>query len=410
MNERVFPPRLLRGIVQALRDPLHRTIALEDWAVDLIDAREMQRLRRIRQLGTAHLVYPGANHTRFEHSLGACKLAQDVGRVFGLETGEARALQAAALLHDVGHGPMSHLFEEAVAPHHRHEQYGVDLIRWSGLADRLRSAGVDPKKVAGLIQGQGANAALVTGDIDVDRMDYLVRDAYYTGLRVSVDPERILQTLTFQDGRLLVREEGVTAVEALLLARFLMYPAVYFHHACRAAEAMVVAAVQRVVADGAPVADLRDLDDAGLLRTLDDAAGFAQDVATRIDERRLYKRAYEGTHATVAANPFLQELVSEPRHRRDVEAEIAAEAHVEASHVLVDAPRPPLAREVQAGVLRKEGDVVPLTQLSTLVRNLLNAQMDHWRFWVFAPKDSLSAVHAAFERRLEAKSVKPSPR
>lgn len=390
--------------MQPLRDPLYRNIALEPWAVDLVDSPEIQRLRRIRQLGTAYLVYPGANHTRFEHCIGAHKLAQDATRAFQLAPDIARPLQAAALLHDVGHGPMSHLFEE-VDPdaQQHHEEYGADLVQWSGLGDRLRSAGIEPRRVAEHMKGNGPYSEIVSGDIDVDRMDYLVRDAHYTGLRVSVDPERILHTLTWEGGHLHVREEGLTAVEALLHARFLMYPAVYFHHTCRAGETMIVAAMRRLVADGTRLEALRGLDDAGLLATLEAAPGFPRTVARRIHERRLYKRAFEGTWGLTQSDAWVGRLAKDANLRAEVEREIAQTCRLAEGDVLIDVPRPPLVREVEARVLRKDGSRVPLKEVSTLVRNLLAAQMDHWRFWVFAPKESHEAVGQAFRRYLEPK-------
>jgi uncharacterized protein len=403
--------------VQALRDPIHRSIPLEPWAAELIDAREMQRLRRVRQLGTAYLVYPGANHSRFEHALGAHKLAQDASRIFGLGADDARPLQAAALLHDVGHGPMSHLFEEVdprAATHH--EEYGADLVRWSGLADRLRGAGIEPHRVAELVLGHGTHARLVSGDIDVDRMDYLVRDAHYTGLPVSVDPQRILQTLALREGDVVVRQEGVTAVEQLLLTRFLMYPAVYFHHTCRAAEAMIVAGIRRIVADGARLQDLRVLDDAQLLAALEAEGGLARDLALRVNERRLYKRAIEGTRAQLEADPALRAQLESPEGRARLEADLTDDAGLATGQVLLDVPRLPLVREVDARVELKSGRVVPLREASTLVRHLLAAQTDHWRYWVFAPKEAVDRVRDAYARRTEPsahradpKNVKPSP-
>jgi len=384
--------------LQALRDPIHRNIHLEPWAVDLIDARELQRLRRIRQLGTAYLVYPGANHTRFEHSLGAHKLAQDATRNVGLSPDEARPIQAAALLHDVGHGPMSHTFEEIDPRLGRHEEFGADLVRWSGLADRLRAHGIEPRRVAELLSGNGEHACLVSGDIDVDRMDYLVRDAHYTGLRVSVDPERILQTLTLRDGDALVREEGITAVEALLLARFLMYPAVYFHHTCRAAESMVIAGVRRLMADHAKPDDLRLLDDAQLLAALDAAGDFPRRIAQGIQERRLYKRAFEGTRAEFDADEHLRRLLESPAAREAFERELAEDARLAPGDVIVDVPRLPLLHEVGARVLLKSGETLPLRDASTLVGTLLKAQTDHWRFWVFTPKENVEPVRRAFAR------------
>jgi uncharacterized protein len=395
--------------VQPLRDSIHRNIELEPWALELIDTREMQRLRRIRQLGTAYLVYPGANHTRFEHSLGAYKLARDAARALGLSVDDSRALAAAALLHDLGHGPMSHLFEEVLREHNqRHEEFSIDLIQWSTIGDLLSRHGIEPKVVADFVLGRGAFGRVVAGDIDVDRMDYLLRDAHYTGVRTAVDPERLLSVMALVDGEYVVREAGLTAVESLLVTRFLMYPSVYFHHTCRAAEAMVVSGIEALLAQGAQLEELRFLDDEGLMARLRAGPPEAADVARRIEDRRLYKRAFEGSHAQAEAVPELAAAREDAKGRRRLRDMIAHEAGVPVHSVLLDIPRPPLMREVRARVLRRDGGLAPVAEASTLIRTLMAAQMDHWRFWVFAPTRHLDAVRSAASRVLGTpKKVKP---
>lgn len=393
--------------MQSLRDSLYRNISLEDWALQLVDGREMQRLRRIRQLGTAYLVYPGANHTRFEHALGAHKLAQDATRALGLPPEDARHVQAAALLHDVGHGPFSHLFEE-VRPGRTHEEFSVDLVQWSGLNDLLKQSGLDPKRVARLIQGRGEHGRIVSGDLDVDRMDYLVRDAHYTGVRVSVDPERLLSVMALHNDDFLVREEGVTACESLLVARFLMYPSVYYHHTCRSAQIMVVSAIRDLVESGVPYDEVRVMDDAELLSALKSGTRYAREIAQRVDERRLFKRAFEGTHKRVQGDPFLERLVQESKERERIRRELADLAGLDDGSLLIDVPPRPMPREVEAKVLTKDERVVPLREASTLVRTLVAAQMDHWKFWVFAPQESLEIVEREFQKMLGgAQRVKP---
>lgn len=395
-------------MLQSLRDSIHRNINIEDWALDIVDTREMQRLRRIRQLGTASLVYPGANHTRFEHALGTYKLAQDASRALGLPPEDARHVQAAALLHDVGHGPFSHLSEE-IAPGPKHEEYSVDLIQWSGINNLLQKAGLEPRRVADLMLGRGERGRIVSGDIDVDRMDYLVRDAHYTGVRVSVDPERLLMVMTLHGGEFLVREEGLGAAESLLVARFLMYPAVYYHHACRAADVMIVAGARDLLEDGIlDIETIRAMDDAELLAALKDGTTFSRDISSRVEERRLYKRAYEGTVAAANADPLLRGLVEDERERARISSELLDACGLTDGEILIDVPPKSLAREVGAKVLTKDGRVVPLRDASTLVRTLVAAQTDHWRFWVFTPREFESRVAREFQKLLESpKSVKP---
>jgi uncharacterized protein len=395
--------------LQSLRDSIHRNILVEDWALDIIDTREMQRLRRIRQLGTASLVYPGANHTRFEHALGTYKLAQDACRALSLPPEDARHVQAAALLHDVGHGPFSHLSEE-IAPGPKHEEISTDLVQWSGINDLLQKAGLEPRRVSDILLGKSERGRIVSGDIDVDRMDYLVRDAHYTGVRVSVDPERLLMVMTLHEGEFLVREEGLTAAESLLVARFLMYPAVYYHHACRYADVMVVAGARDLIDKGvSDFEQIRRMDDAELMAALKAGTVFSRAIASRVEERRLYKRVFEGTAAHANQDPFLRRLVDDEKERQRVQKELLDACGLNDGEILLDVPPKSIAREVGAKVLHKDGSVQPLREASTLVRTLVAAQMDHWRFWVFAPREMEERVAKEFSKHLAApKSVKPA--
>lgn len=386
----------------ALRDPVHGSIPLEPWAVPLIDSPVMQRLRRVQQLGTAHLVYPGAHHKRFEHSLGASHLAGRFGRALGLDADDVRTVQAAALLHDVGHGPFSHAFEELVKEQgRRHEMMSQDLIQWGPLADLLRQGGLDPVAVADCVGGKGALAPIVSGALDADRMDYLLRDAHYTGVRTTVDTDRLIDVMQrdAQHG-ILLAESGVLAAEALLTTRFLMYPAVYLHHTVRAGESLLLAAIRCHLADGhATLGDLERETDDGLLGRIRQAGGPAAELVRRLDERRLPKRCHEG-RADEADLPLVKDLRDRPAARRRIEGEIADAAGLAHHLVHVDVPRPPKFREAGLHVRAPDGTVRPLADASQLVRVLQEARMDHWRWWVFGPKPDRERVSAAAQRVL----------
>ncbi|MEK6976280.1 MAG: HD domain-containing protein [Candidatus Thermoplasmatota archaeon] len=381
----------------ALRDPIHGSIPVADWAMPIIDSAVMQRLRRIQQLGTAHLVYPGANHKRFEHSLGASHLGGRLATALGMSDDDVRTVKAAALLHDVGHGPFSHAFEALVKEQgRRHEETSQDLIRWGPLADLLRQGGLDPVVVADCVAGKGALAPLVSGSLDADRMDYLLRDAHYTGVRTTVDIDRLAEVVE-RDARhgLVLQDSGILAAEGLLTTRFLMYPAVYLHHTVRAGESLLLAAIRCHLADGhATLADLERETDDGLLWRIRGAGGAGAELIRRLDDRKLPKRAYEG-RATDDGLPVVRDMRERPAARRRIEGEIADAAGLAHHLVHIDVPRPPKFREAGLNVRLRDGSTRPLPEVSHLVQVLHEARMDHWRWWVFAPKADRDRVAAA---------------
>lgn len=386
----------------SIRDPIHGSIGLDDWVIPLIDHPAFQRLRRVQQLGTAHLVYPGAHHKRFEHSLGAYHLAGLMAQGLDLEAQDALTLRAAALLHDVGHGPFSHAFEELSKEEgRRHEETTVDLVRWGPLADLLRQGDVDPVAVGDAVLGKGPLAAIVSGALDADRMDYLMRDAHYTGVRTSIDTDRLRRTARLDDEHgVVVRESGVLAAEGLLTTRFLLYPSVYFHHAVRASETMLLQAIRLHIQDGhSTLADLDRETDDGLLWRLRQGGGDAAELVQRLDGRRLHKRAFEGGPERFA-EAAIQRLTEDPAHRARTATEIAEAAGVPPSAVIVDVPHPPRFRETHLMVRRRNGTTVPVTEASSLIRILHEARLDHWRFWVFTPKRHRRAVAEAARRIL----------
>jgi HD superfamily phosphohydrolase len=326
-------------------------------------------------------------------------LAGRLAAAAGLDAESARTVRASALLHDVGHGPFSHAFEDLLRDEgRRHEETSLDLIRWGPLADLLRQGGLDPVAVGDAVVGQGPLAPIVSGALDADRMDYLLRDAHYTGLPSSVDPDRLVSVLERDETHgLVLQESGLLAAEALLTMRFLMYGAVYMHHTVRASQAMLVAATRMHVQDGhAKLAELERETDDGLMHRLRSHGGPAAELATRLDERRLYKRAYEG-RADQAGLPVVQRLQRDGAARAAAERELAEEAGVAPEHVLLDVPKPPRFRELGLNVRTPEG-LRSLPQASRLVHVLQEARLDHWRFWVFAPKPDREKVGVAAQQ------------
>lgn len=388
-------------VLETIRDPIHGLVRIDAWAAPIVEAPAFQRLRRIQQLGTAHLVYPGAHHKRFEHSIGAYHLAGRFASALGLDPHETKTVKAAALVHDVGHGPFSHAFEELLHDEgRRHEETSVDLVRWGPLGDLLRQGGIDPGAVAQLVLGQGPLSSVVSGALDADRLDYLLRDAHYTGVPSSADADRLMAVLVRDPAGTVLDHSGAIVAEAILTMRFLMYPAVYLHHTVRASESMLVAGVRALLDEGrASLAELERETDDGLTQRMRAAGGDAACFANRLDERRLYKRAYEGGPAQ-ADDPRVRQLQSSAKARRAAAAEIAQSAGVPEPHVLVDVPRPPKFRELGVRLRMPDGSLVPLPEASRLVRVLQEARHDHWRFWAFCPKQDVARVAPAAARVL----------
>lgn len=323
-----------------LRDPVHGLVAFESDEEQivpaLLEAREMQRLRRIRQLGLTSLAYPGADHTRFAHAIGAAfVMTRFISRLRAihdtlpfwqqLTTERARDALAAALLHDLGHGPFSHLFEEALPDMRRHEEWTTRIVLdpSTEVNQTLRRFDATmPLRVAELVHGRHELTFLaraVSGTFDVDRCDYLLRDAHATGVGYgSFDLDWLLRSLRLGEAPgpdappplAIDGPKGLPAIESFILARLFMFQQVYFHKASRASEwmlARILARVRELVADGtrlpavpralasiardgdAPLGEYLELDDAALWQSMA-AWQHAPDPVLSDLSRRLYAR------------------------------------------------------------------------------------------------------------------------
>jgi hypothetical protein len=372
-----------------IKDSVHDHIEVEGVAAALLDTPEVQRLRHIKQLGTVQLVYPSANHTRFEHSLGVYHLANRALSCLGVEGPRAERIRAAAILHDVGHGPYSHNVEALT---HRHTgKYHDDvteLLAAGAVGDVLRDHGLDPGTIAGLVAGEGKFGQLVSGELDVDRMDYLVRDAHHTGVPYgTIDHERLIRELRFVDGELVLDEGNVQTAESLLLARALMNPTVYQHHVARIGKAMLRRASELLLDQpDISAAELRRMDDSDLLVALR-ATPETAELARRLDERDLFKRGVWAEYGDVP-----DEVIEMPHGEiRDCEAAIARAVDVEEESVVIDVPAEPSMTESTSRVM-VNGEIRRLEHQSPLVSALRTAQKNQWRLGVYAPADAAERV------------------
>lgn len=356
--------------LEVIRDPLWNNIQLEPAALELLDTPAVQRLRYVRQLGHAFLVYPGATHTRFEHALGAYHLARRALTAFAdagvaLEPADGLRLRLAALLHDVGHYPFSHALEEAGLPNH--EELAERHLAHPALSAALEHAGVPAAKLLPLIRGQAREplAGLVSGPVDVDKLDYLSRDAAMCGVPYGViDVERLLASLVLAPspgGRIVlaVHEKGLSALESLLFAKYQMYRTVYWHHAVRAATVMFKRLVRRAIADGRirPM-DVAVATDDGLIHELsrDDPTG----LALRLRERRLAKRILDLPAADVALDGAGWPA-TDPDLCERVEDILARDSGLVPGELFLDFPAKPLMFGIDLSLLRRDGALVPLS-------------------------------------------------
>ena len=372
-----------------IKDSVHDYITLDAVAADLLDTPTVQRLRHIKQLSTVRLVFPSANHTRLEHSLGVYHLADTALSHLDVDADRAAHVRAAALLHDVGHGPYGHQTETLIQ---RRTGLDHDEVAWLLTdGDRpvcrvLERHDLDPARVAAYVAGEGTLGQLVSGELDVDRMDYLVRDAHHTGVPYgSIDHERLVRQLHVENGSLVLGEGNVATAESMLLARSLMNATVYRHHVSRVAGAMVERASERYLdRTDTSVEAFRRMADHDLLVGLVETV---PEFGRRIEHRKLYKRAVWARLGAVP--PGTVEVGHEGE--RQAEREISDRAGVETHEVVVDVPPRPALKESATEVV-VDGRVQRLEDASELVASIRDAERARWRLGVYCPVEHVDAV------------------
>ncbi len=407
---------------KTINDTVHGTIRLDPLVIDLMETLELQRLNSIRQLGLTYLVFPGANHSRIEHCLGVGHIAGRMADALGLPPEERALAIAAGLLHDVGHGPFSHTLEHVLSSELSVDHMDLTQRIITGEDDNvaaderrafpevpripevLEKHGIRPARAAALIRGLGPEAAqgslhdfsrkkrgerrvlyqIIHSAVDADQVDYLIRDAHYTGVALGViDVNRLIQTLTLHDGGLAVDRKGLPALEGILVARGLMYSSVYFHKTVRIAETMVSRAVER---SEAPMASIQRMVDHELLEWLMAQGGFQNEVALRIKYRKLYKRAiaWGPEDLSEAQRRALRSLSDDRDVRRDAEDALARKAGAEPGRVIIDIPLPellvsePRIASTDVTVVDEDGTASRLSRLSPLARALQLRAVSDW--------------------------------
>src|SRR5881397_2233066 len=337
-----------------IKDPIHGYVRISEAEKTIIDTRPVQRLRRLRQLAGSEFVYPAANHTRFEHVVGAMHLAGVLAEVLPahLDIHTQEQMRLAALLHDIGHGPFSHVFEPLMVRYLKknHEDFVPWLVNETEIESKLEDAGFDPRKLGLLAVGRLRDGKrpyldqIISSSVDVDKMDFLVRDSFHTGAGYgSVDVHRLLYTMDILDGNLAVDGTAIAALESFLLARIESFRTIYFHRASRAVQIMLVKALEAAKDE----LDLLHYDDPEDYLRLDDYTVWtglreckrSRAIMIDLELRRLLKCTYERT--LYATEELVSKVITKQTVRDDIQKEIARKAKVPEEDVIIDVPTLP---------------------------------------------------------------------
>lgn len=377
---------MIMKFVGEITDPIHKHIRFTEAEHDILDSQMFQRLRRIRQLAGAHLIYPSAQHSRFEHSLGTMHIAGYAGETL-LSNGyleseeEIQELRLAALLHDIGHGPFSHLFEEVLNEKSRknHEDIGKEIILKSEISDIISRYGYDSSTVSNLSCGQSKIKFLneiIAGSLSADIMDYLPRDGMFTGAEYgNIDYHRLVTSFqVVTNDQLALDRSALYSFESMLISRYEMFKAVYFHKTVRSAEVMLLHSMlladEQLNLTDISLENFSELTDENVLEriiSLKDQNEIASNLATDYRSRRLLKCVYE--KFLHRHDPTFKKINRDTLN--DLGLRIAETAGVSGSSVFVDSsrassmPLTPNKKEISSVVLsdRRRAYEIPVSEI-----------------------------------------------
>ncbi|MFX0113030.1 MAG: HD domain-containing protein [Candidatus Hodarchaeota archaeon] len=352
-----FVEKKPKGKGKMVRCPIHGYIRLSDLERQILDSAPVQRMRRLRQLAGSEYVYPGANHTRLEHCLGAMYLAGQLGSELlaaeaDIEKEDIRDLRLAALMHDIGHGPFSHLFEAILEKLDKtHEDLSIWLIQDSEIAGILEKYEIEVHRQSQLSVGRRPAdsrsfiSEIIASAIDVDKQDFVIRDSFHTGATygVGVDIARLNRLIDVFDGHLAVDIRALSVLETFIIARIQSFRSIYFHTTARAAQIMISRALECLYDEGCnfgldSVEEYIKMDDYTLWGLLSNSQA-AEPYIDALRRRKLLKCAYE-TYSLFESS-FQTRILTSETIRKQVQHEIAEESSVDLNDVYVDVPTIP---------------------------------------------------------------------
>ncbi len=429
---------------KVVQDPVHGSIEVDGVFLEIMDRHEMQRLRSVKQLGLGNLVFPAANHTRFEHCLGTYHLAGRMADAIGLDREDSDAVRMAGLLHDICHPPFSHalepIMEEATGldhmelaralikgdiPNHLPESDDI-LGGLPTMAEIMESQGISADDVCGIIaypESTGEEALdrfwnkheyfpskdyahqIIHGPVDADQMDYLMRDAHHTGVsHGSIDSERLIKTMMVQNDRIVLRRGGITAAEGLMVSRSLMYTTVYFHETVRIAQRMLTKAVE---GSGLDLSDIYLRGDSDLMSMVAASGGKPSRNVRRVAARMLNKKAFAvySEDMTDEKAEVLLEYTGREGARR-LEDEIADAAGVDPFDVGAELTSSSNLQgrmrigKTDVAIADEGGRIKSLARFSPIARSLQARDPYGWALLVSALESDRDAVRRAAQKVL----------
>jgi len=391
-----------------IRDAVHGDIEMSALEVELMDTPEFQRLRGIKQLGTAYLVFPSAVHTRFEHSLGtswmAHRVVESVRRSQGVSEDDERLIRVSALLHDITHIPFGHTLEDErrVLPRHDKDEERVDyFLRGSNVGRILKREGLQDAVIAKLKGDDTYHSDIVGGAISADLLDYLRRDTYFCGLSQYYDP-RVFESFTLDSGRLvmnlekngMLRHDALSELVNLLRIRYTLSERVYFHHTKISSGAMISKAVELALREGLSIQELRSLRDETLiwmLRELYTRNSTVAHLLNRLDSRQLYRACHVLT--TEIGEKRRLEIVSRFHHdleaREAAETTIARASGIQPHEIIIYCPSFGMSlSEAEVPVRLDRGGIRPLSGSNNEeIRILKEKHKELWKFYVLIDRN-----------------------
>jgi len=347
---------MLKNYWGEIKDPLYGYVYITEKEKAIIDSYPVQRLRRLRQLAGAEYVYPGANHTRFEHSVGVMYLAgkvaenPNVSKLISEE--EAEKVRIAALLHDVGHGPFSHIFEHLLTKEigKTHEDITAWIIKNSELKDEINKSGYKADDIANIAVGSSYEKGkaflnqIIRSSIDVDKLDFVVRDTYHTGAGYGfVDVFRLTHTLDVLNGNLVVDIGALSTLESFIIARIESFKSIYFHRVGRAAQIMLATALEKAneelgLTNFKTPEEYLLMDDYTVWTMLRKCNKSSQ-IIKNLERRKMLKCAYEQTF--YVKDKTVSNIFSAEEFRKQIREKIAKNASVNSEDIVIDVPTVP---------------------------------------------------------------------